>query len=459
MTADSTKGFLDTAYGDTPWEDWDKNQRTVYVPDLLESFKHKAIFYQMVTYGVNLRAQRTAKMVFSQIIDPDPNIAELSTRQIWLPQVYMDSRQLEITAAYYGDKIMAHKYDDDITYWRENSNSFQGLRPIITKRLAPHMIESLDLLARNAFLNKTSVIFEGGHSSIEGITTNDTFDLNVCRAVQLGADYQPDPTQNPIFAVTSPGAVYTVRSEDSGEFVSRLKYTDGNRVTLNYEIGEYEGVRFTQHPILTLWNCGDVITQTTIGASVGLGDGAPDPATTKVEGVWQVGQSNATNYVTVADTTGFQAGDFVSLHYYRGGDSSTYDNNCNEQMKHDDGCIYNDATKIEREIYEVVDSTKLSFTRPITTDDFQTDLGGTVYGYVTKARHVHAAIFVKGPRGVVSGVIQPPQTYTPDPIDDVEAIYRISWDARLKYQQMYPRRFEVYLFAAPVRRLGEVITQ
>jgi len=45
------------------------------------------------------------------------------------------------------------------------------------------------------------------------------------------------------------------------------------------------------------------------------------------------------------------------------------------------------------------------------------------------------------------------------PIDDVEAIYRISWDARMKFQQMYPDRFEVYFFNAPVRKLGQVITQ
>lgn len=451
-------GFLDTAYGDTPWEDWDKNQRTVYVPDLLESFRHKAIFYGMVTYGVNLRAQRTGTMVFSQILDPDPNTAELSTRQIWLPQVYMDSQQLEITAAYYGDKIMAHKYDDAITYWRESGSS-AGLRPLIQKRLAPHMVASLDTLARNAFLDKATVMFAGGASGFNDLATDDTFDLDTCRAVQLGADYQPDPSQNPIFAVTSPGAVYTVRDTDDGEFISRLKYTDGNRITMNYEIGEYEGVRFTQHPKLTLWNAGTVIQQHSIKASVALGDGAPDPSTTKVEDVWQVGQDGATHYITLDDTTGLEAGDYVSFHVYKEGDSSTYDSALGSTLKASGGTLFNDPTKVEREIYEVVDGTKIRLVKPIMTDDFQTDLGGTVYGYVTKARHIHAAVFVKGPRGVVSGVIQPPQTYTPAPIDDVEAIYRISWDARMKYQQMYPSRFEVYFFAAPVRKKGSVITQ
>jgi len=449
-------GFLDTAYGDTPWEDWDQNQRTVYVPDLLETFQHESIFYQMVTYGVNLRAQRTGTMVFSQVIEPEPNIAELNTRQIWLPQLYMDSQKLEITAAYYGDKIMAHKYDDDITYWQEQGTA--GLRPLIQKRLAPHMVKSLDILARNAFLEKSTVIFEGNRSGFNAIQTGDTFDLDVTRAVQLGADYQPDPSQNPIFCVTSPGAVYTVRDTDAGEFISRLQYTDGNRITMNYEIGEYEGVRFARHPVLTLWNCGPVLKQTTIAASISLGDGAPDPETTKVEGVWQVGQAGATHYITVASTAGFSAGDYVSLHVYRESDSSTYDTGLNAKFKASTGALFTDPTKIEREIQAVVDGTKLRFTEPITTDNFQTDLGGGVYGYVTRARHIHGAVFVKGPRGVVAGVIQPPQTYTPAPIDDVQAIYRIAWDARMKYQQMYPNRYEVYFFNAPVRKLGQVVT-
>ena len=43
-------------------------------------------------------------------------------------------------------------YDDDrITYWRENGAA--GLRAIMANDLAPHMVQSLDLLARNAFLS------------------------------------------------------------------------------------------------------------------------------------------------------------------------------------------------------------------------------------------------------------------------------------------------------------------
>lgn len=456
-----SRGFLHAAYGDTPWEDFDKNQRTVFVPELLEAFRFQSVFYRMVTYGVNLFAQRTAKMVFTQVLDPDPNIAELQIRQIWLPQIYMDSRQLEITARYYGDKIMMHKYDDAITYWRENGS--RGLRPIISKRLAPHMVQSLDLLARNAYLNKYNTIIEGGRASFEDLVNTDTYDVGVHRAVHLGADYQPDPVDNPIICITSPSAIYTIRSAESGEWLERQKYT--TNVTVNYEVGMYEGIRMSRHPVQTLWNCGQIVHRAEIQAAVNLGDGAPDPATEKVEGVWMVGQTaGQTHYIDVDDCTGFEVGDVVSLHRHIAGDTSQYDTELYDPLKATDGCLFNDSTKVERTIYSITphgegDEGYIAFTEPIMTDSFSEEMPGNGghYGYVTLGRTVHAAVFNKGPRGVVAGVIQPPQTYTPAPIDDVEGIYRFSWDARLRYQQMYPNRFEVYFFTGPVRRVGEVV--
>jgi hypothetical protein len=84
---------FDTEYGVTPWATFETNQRTVYVPDLLEVFRKKALFYNLVTYGVNLAAARTGTMIFTQPIDPEPNIQSLDNRALWLPQLYMHSRQ------------------------------------------------------------------------------------------------------------------------------------------------------------------------------------------------------------------------------------------------------------------------------------------------------------------------------------------------------------------------------
>jgi hypothetical protein len=318
------------------------------------------------------------------------------------------------------------------------------------------MTESLDRLARNAFLEKDRCIFAGGASDFGSIEDDDTLDLSIVRDVQLWAGFKPDPAQNPIVCMTSPTANYTLLDADSGEFVDRLKYADATRL-LNWEIGSYGGVRFVNTPHMCLWNCGEILVQTTIGASIGIGAGAPDPASSTVRG-WAVGQAAPSHSITVASTTDFAAGDIVTLHVHREGDSSAYDTALDSKLKTSTGVLFNDPQMVVREIASVVDSTHLSFTEPITVDWFQTAIGDGVYGYVTKGRPIHVALFLKGPRGVVSGVIQPPQTYNPDPIDDTQSVYRFSWDARLKYQRMYDDRFLLYFYTGKVPIL-DVATQ
>ena len=432
---------FDTEYSKTPWAaSLDKNQRTVYVPDLMESYARQSMFYQMVDYAVDLGAMRTGEVVFTQRMHSPANIATLDNRALWLPQLFTDSRQIKITALRYGDKIQLHKYDDRITYWRENGA--EGLRAIMRGDLAPHMVESLDLLARNAFLSSPFVTFAGGATGFANLATDDTFDVGtLTRGVQLGAEFDPDIINNPIFCITSPSAIHTIRSGAStSEWVDRMKYANPS-ILVNWEVGAYESVRFVKSPLMTLWNCGAVEHQTEIKASITIGDGAPDPATTTVDGVWETGQAGATHYITVAANTGFAVGDIVTLHTVR---------NATEDSTHTlDGVQWDHAKNMNCRIV-AISSTHISFAEPILTEWYQTDLGGTVYGYMTKARPIHAAIFVKGPRAVVCGVIAPPQTYTPAPVDDTESIWRFSWDAYLKYQRFMTNRFEVHFYAGPV---------
>ena len=440
---------FDTEYGVTPWANFDKNQRTVYVPDLLEVFRRKALFYRMVTYGVNLRAARTGTMIFTQPIDPDVNIQTIDNRALWLPSLYMDSRELQITAERHGNKVQIHKYDDMITYWRENGR--EGLRAILSSRLAPNMVATLDVLARNAFLAHANPMWAGSASSFWSMEAGDTFDPAVARAIWLGADYMPDPVTNPVFGLVSPAAVYQFKSGAlSAEWIGRLEYARPETL-INYEIGAYEDIRFAQNMMLTLWGAGEVLVQTTVVATVAQGDGAPDPAVAgdRVDGVWATGQSGATHYITVASAAGFTLGDYVVLHRVRPV--------ANAALATQNGVTWNDYRNKVRRIVKI-NGAQISFDRPIDTADFVTDLGGTVFGYLTLARPVHAGIFIKGPRAVVSGVLQPPQTYTPPAIDDTESVHRFSWDAYLKYQIMFPERFEIYFYSGSIRRLGSVIT-
>ena len=84
-----------------------------------------------------------------------------------------------------------------------------------------------------------------------------------------------------------------------------------------------------------------------------------------------------------------------------------------------------------------------------------TDLGGGVYAYVTKARNVHGSIFVGGPQGIVSGVALPPRFHAPPPVDDFEMVQRFSWDGYLGHQPYAPEVFEVVLSAGTTRIKGD----
>ncbi len=97
---------------------------------------------------------------------------------------------------------------------------------------------------------------------------------------------------------------------------------------------------------------------------------------------------------------------------------------------------------------------RITFDRPI-MDDFDTDLGGGVYGYVTKGLNVHASIFVGAPNGVVAGVGQPPRLYTPPPVDDLMSVNRFSWDAYVGHQPYRPEVFEVVFSAGSTRVKGD----
>jgi len=430
-------GTWDTPYGTTPWASLDQNSHTVFVPELLSNYVKRSIFYGLVDYKVDLGAARTKKMTFTQLIEPEPNIAELDVYALQVPSLYVDSRSIDIETKRYGDKVMLMKYDDYITSWIQNGRA--GLRAIMNNLLGPHMVLSLDRLARNAYIGGHFASFSNDKAGFYALKASDTFEEGVARSIQLGAAYS-DAEEQDIFCLTSPAATYELKSQTlgTGEWISRHQYAEPARL-LNYEVGTYEGVRFAQSNILTLWNVGEIIKQATIDASIAEGAGAPDPETTKVDGVWHVGQFAATHGVSYTDVTGVLApGDYVTLHTTRAAANGT--------RATKDGPVWNDPVNLERRVISV-DGGTITFDKPISSTDFQTDLGGGVYGYITLARPVHAAIFLKGPRAVVCGVTQPPQTYVPPAYDDTLSVYRFAWDAFLKYQQMFTERFEVYFFA------------
>jgi len=451
----ATIGDLDLYYSDEPFSIMTENQRTWLDPDLIDIWRLNSVFRPLITFTRNLGDIRATSMTVTQLLDPHPDISPLSPRQIWMPSMHLDSRAVEITFAHYGNKIAYHKYDDMISYWRQNRQD--GLRQIARGALGIAEVDMNDLLARNALLDgalNTGYSLYGSTGSgvdFTDIAPTDLYNPGLGADIWLGMSYRnvpgamgPSGAGGTLVCFTSPGVIYDIQKND--DWVAAHQYA--NQVALlNYEAGAYDNVRYVQTPKCTLWNCGDIIARAPISAAVHAGDGAP-AHTTKVDGVYKVGQQGVTNYISLGTfTTGTIAsivvGDIVTFHQTT---TSTYGVT--------GGVNFNEGKLTNRRVVQV-DSVngRLVLDQPFLVD-FDTDLGGGVYGYVTLGRNIHASMFVGGEQALVAGVAQQPMFYELDPIDDFNAIYRFSFDQYLGYQPYRPEVFEVIFTAGTTRIKG-----
>lgn len=453
--------FTINSYLTDPWATITQNERTWYDPLLREVYVRQSVYSQLVNMYVDLNAQRTRKVVVSNIIPPRPYTAAIPDRETAASRLYTDSYRKEITVERYGNGISINRESELFSYWQRNGN--YGLVPIIQQSLGQAIVDHMDLLARAAFLTNPYALFgTGTASSFAGITASDRMSTELLDSIWLGlrerrvpwAAYGITPTPNSLFCITSPGVIHDLKREvlpatNSG-YVDVAKYADGKAV-LAGQFLTYRNIQFIETPLAILWNCGPITQQANITAAVKPGDGAPDPNTTAVDNVLYVGQPDATHYIQVNSVTNFKVGDMVTVHKIRAtGSSKTSVTN---------GVDFRDPMLQNMEIV-AIDTTnnRLVFREPymmtgLDGKGLETEVTTGVYGYVTKGRHIHTAVFLSTdfPQGVIAGVTQLPRIYTPPAIDDFLMIYRITYDMWMKYQLWEPQVFEVWFGSAPNR--------
>lgn len=454
-----TTGDFDTYYADNPWEVVDKNQRTWYDPDLIAMFRRAALFTPTIRFVKNLGDARATKMVMTQLLDPHPDTTALQVRQIWMPASHVDSRAVEIVFSRYGGKVAYTVYDDLVTYWRQNNQ--EGIRQIMRGALGQHMIDVLDLLARNAYiagaLTTGYALYEGSATDFSGITTSDKFDITRALDIWLGMTMRdvasalgPNGVANNIVCYTTPGVIYDIQTATkSDEWITVNQYANPQAL-LRYEVGTYKNVRFVQSPKLVLWNCGTITAQGNVTTAIHAGDGAPPPGTTKVDGTYMTGQTTGAivNYIgigswNVGSLSDINVNDIVTIHTVRTADYGV-----------SNGVDFTDGTAhVRRVVGKSASPDKLLLDKPIMID-MVTDLGAGAYAYVTKGRNIHGSIFVGGNEGIVSGVALPPRLHAPPPVDDFDMLQRFSWDAYLGHQPYAPEVFEVVFSAGSTRVKG-----
>ena len=439
-------GDFDLYYSDHPWADMTHNQRDWYVPDLLSAYKSRSVWRPFVPMKVDLAAQQTGTMIFTLLYDLEPNIDPISDRALWLTSMKWDTARVSINMEHHGGKVAYHKFDDLITFWKQNNRA--GLRQICRGALGGAMTDHLDLLARNAYLTAPFRMYADQSASATGwgdIAAANLFNLEDISDVFLGLAYREVPfANNPtgvegaMICVTTPGVLYDIQTQAGEEWRAVNSYSEGGRTALmKNEVGMYKNTRFIQSTRNTLFASGAQTTQTTLSVAASAGDGAA----ATVDTVYTVGGvSGKTAYVTL-DTLNygdFLVHDVVAIHVDR---TSAYGVTNAPDHTSGDTC-YRRVTAVD------VDNKRLSFDKPLLRDYAANTT------YVTKGLHIHASVCIGGPEGVVAGVGQPPQVHNPPQVEDIPSMHRFSWDAYMKYQLFRPEAIEAIFSAGNIRVKG-----
>lgn len=447
---------FNTQYPENPWEGVENKQRphTWYFPELYREYARRAIWNRFVSMQFNTNGETATEVAVTNLLMPHANHDPIGLRQIYADSSYMDSFKRKITFSRYGGKLQLNSYDDLVTYWR--MDGVRGLRRIIREGLGALMTKTLDKLARDAFLFDQPFRLFGGDgtgSSFNDIATTDLMNRSILEDIRLGMMERDTPWANDpngglgnvILCITTPGAIHDLRQSDATDsFIEINRYSRPDRIFTG-EVGTMSQTRFLVSNDAILWNAGAIIAQTTITVPVNAGDGAPDPDTTPVDRHEYVGERGATHSVTVADLTDLEIGDRVTIHILRTNTNGVTD-----------GVDYRDGKLTTRRIVQKSGATgagTVSFDRPI-MENFTDDLGGGVYGYITKGRNIHTATFLGGNDAVVMGVARPPRIHTPGPVDDFGMIQRFSFDMFMGWQGFNKHASETLFIAGTNREIG-----
>jgi N4-gp56 family major capsid protein len=395
--------------------------RTFYEKVLLDSLRSKTIYRQFVSTKYDAAARDAKTITFTEVFDLHPAIGTLSEAVPFVEGAYIDGEQVTITISEHGNTIKTNAFHATVQYW--NSGNFRNL---VREKLGWNLADSVDIMARNAFLGTSHVKYSDAGAGAApttraGLAADDIFlpdygDLsktNLESRDALGVD-----DEGSIVAIVHPRQARDIR-KNSSEFIDVVKYAAPVRL-LKGEIGMLNGVRYVKSNRAKLPNAGAVVAQTNLNGAVVKGQGGPNSD-----------NKSLLKYVTVDSVTGFVVGQEVTIHKQSLGTA----------------VLETDETA-EHRIITQVDSgnSRLYFDRPLF-------LAHADNAYVTEARDVYATIMMGGP-GVVWGVGLMPQVIVPLVIDDFGRIFRLSWYGIFDFSCYRPDFIEVWYSAASTADYG-----
>lgn len=452
----------------------DQNKWDVRHPEVALQFrKGPSIYTPLIEWSDETGQTGASSIRYTEMFEGDVDTSEipLTANYIDAP-MGMDSRARTWTTTRYGDKVQMHESMNIFQQWIMNGK--RDWRPLLRGMLAQSVTRKMERLARNSFLLGPSRYwtYANDATSIATLGSNDTFKVDVVnqwnlRLGQTGSPIVPGDKAGAKLAIIPPGVIYDFYKELASAATNEAQMWRDAKLysgeAIGFELGSFKNVRFLQVPNdqfgmndAVLYNTGAITKQVAVTGPISMGDGSPDPETTKVDGVWEVGQKNVTHYIQCSDFADgeFAVDDFVTIHINR---TATYGVT--------NGVDIRDPKQIVRRVVSVDHSNnRLAFDRPVLFDYkaafTATPQGGseaTCYAFVTKARHVGMILVLGAKGGIRGGVARPLKFYEPKPIDDFESVWRFVWDLYCGFNIWEPNLFEVHFCSLSLPKPGGII--
>ncbi len=392
-------------------------QRAFYEQRLLQTLRTKSILAPFTVMKEDFRARDTGQIVFSEVLDTGVNWNPRGESDIWLKGSHLDSRSITINLNIHGDVIKVSDYNELVNFWNNGD-----LRGLVDGKLGQNMIETVDILARNAFLSHPNKIFSGtGNTSRADLAAGDLFIPDMAELARThleenevpGVQVVDDADLQTIVCATTPRVIHDMRVAAGSNWLEVQQYA-GNARKFSGEAGTWNGVRFVRTNRLRLQNHGVAINQSTLNGATVPGQGAA----ATVDSVYSPGQPGSTRTVPITLASGFAVGDIVTIHALALGTT----------------VLDSDGTQETRRIV-AISTNDISFDRPLLKPHTDGD-------YITNGVDVHASVFMGGP-GVVYGVGERPHPVMLPTIDDLGMVRRLAWRGFMKMQLFRPEFFEV----------------
>ena len=398
-------------------------QRVWYEQKLLDTIRMQSILVPYTITKTDFNAVQAQQVVYSEVFDMEPNWNPTSENTIWFKGGALDSRTITISLALYHDILKFSDYHNLVDYI--NSGNIPS---IVMDKLGQSLVDTKDILARNAFFSHPTPTYAGSATSRATLGSTDLFDVERAELARVhleelevpGVASNADGGSQAILCITTSRVAHDIRTAAGSAWLDAQNYNQTQR-KFNSEVGQWGGVRFIKTNRLRLRNAGLAVTQTALNGAVVPGQGAA----ATVDSVYTPGQSSSTRYVAVTSSAGFAVGQYVTIH----------DNALGVTVLDTDG------TQETRRIVSIDTggANRLSFDKPLLKDHASG-------AYLTNAADVHASLFIGGP-AIVEGVAENAHIITPPKIDDAMMVNRVGWRGMFKFQLFRPEFYEVHYSA------------